>query len=252
MILPNLHLKPTALDSVAHRPLRLDVPVTDWALAGKMNSMFVAAAEFGEACREFPIVFVRAGKEPDGTDAIAPVALFGLVPEENLYVEGKSWRARYMPAVLRSYPFCIARVDEQRLAICVDLAFAGVGQTGQPIFNDDGSPAELLKQMTSHLESLDAEIQRTRAVGQRLLQLGLLQDMRFDAQLPDGRQLTVDGFLTVDDKKVSALADAEVCELHRNGILGLLHLHWTSMGNVQRLVEWHVQRLGIKPAAAND
>ena len=200
MINQNLHIQPTALDSAQHRQLKLRVPVTDWRVAGKLNAMFVAAAEFGDVCREFPIVFVKAGKEPDGSDAIAPIAVFGLSQNQNLYLAGERWRAMYMPAVLRAYPFCIARIDEQRFAICVDMAFSGANQAdGQPLFNDDGSQAPLLKEMQAHLETLETEIQRTRLVGKRLLELDVLREMRFDAKLPDGRQHTVDGFLTVDD-----------------------------------------------------
>ena len=62
------------------------------------------------------------------------------------------------------------------------------------------------------------------------------------ATLPDGRSHTVDGFLTVDEKKMQDLPDAVVGDLHRTGVLGLMHLHWVSMGNMRRLVDWHVER----------
>ncbi len=251
MINPNLHLQPTALDSVTHRQLKLQMPVTDWRVADKLNAMFVAAAEFGDVCREFPIVFVKAGQEEDGTDAIAPIAVFGLVQNQNLYITGERWRAQYMPAVLRAYPFCIARIDADRFAICVDTAWAGaLGTEGQPLFTDTGEQAQLLKEMTPYLEQLEAEIQRTRLVGKKLLELGVLTEMRFDATLPDGRQHTVDGFLTVDDKKMTELPDAVIGDLHRTGVLGLVHLHWVSMGNMRRLVDWHVERSAAEPVAA--
>jgi hypothetical protein len=251
MINSNLHRQPTALDSAQHRNLRLRLPITDWTLANNLNGMFVAAAEFGDVCREFPIVFVKAGKEPDGTDAIAPIAVFGMEQKENLYVSGSRWRANYMPAVLRAYPFCIARIDDQRFAICVDTAWSGTSVLeGQPLFNEDGTQAELLQQMTKHLETLETEIQRTRLVGKKLLELDLLREMRFDATLPDGRQHTVDGFLTVDDEKLTKLSDAVVGELHRSGVLGLVHLHWVSLGNMRRLVDWHVERAAAAPTPA--
>jgi hypothetical protein len=254
-----LHRQPVALDSAQHRNLKLKVPVTDWSLASQLNALFVAAVEFGDVCREFPIVFVRAGKEPDGSDAIAPIAVLGLTQNQNLYVTGERWRANYMPAILRMYPFCIARIDDQRFAICCDMGFAGVNQTeGLPVFDDKGEAAPLLQDMKTQLETLEAEIQRTRQFGQRLLQLGLLDDMRFDVTLPDGRQHTVDGFLTINDKKATDLPADVVHELHRNGMLGLMHLHWASMGNMRRLVDWHIERSAAQgngalaaPTAAN-
>jgi hypothetical protein len=251
LINQNLHRQPTALDSVTHRKLKLQMPVTDWRVADQLNAMFVAAAEFGDVCREFPIVFVKAGKEPDGTDAIAPIAVFGLVQNQNLYVTGERWRAQYIPAVLRAYPFCIARIDDDRFAICVDTAWKGASETeGQPLFTEAGEQGDLLKEMTTYLETLEAEIQRTRLVGKKLLELDVLREMRFDATLPDGRQHTVDGFLTVDEKKMTELPDNVVGELHRTGVLGLVHLHWVSMGNMRRLVDWHVERSAAETPAA--
>ena len=251
MINQNLHRQPVALDVAQHRQLKLQLPVSDWTVAKDLNAIFVAAAEFGDICREFPIVFVKAGKEADGTDAIAPIAVLGLTQNENLYVSGERWRAQYLPVILRLYPFCIARIDEQRFAICVDMAYKGAGaEGGQPLFTDDGQSGELLKSMKDQLEVLEGEIQRTRMVGKRLLELDVLREMRFDATLPDGRQHTVDGFLTVDDAKMTALPDDVVGELHRTGVLGLVHLHWVSLGNMRRLVDWHVERAAAAPAAA--
>lgn len=253
MINQNLHREPVAMDSAAHRDLRLDVPLTDWSVADKLNALFVATAEFGDVCREFPIVFIRAGKESDGTESIAPIAVFGLTAQENLYLAGGRWRVQYIPAVLRAYPFCVGRIDDERFAICVDLAWAGAkGTTGQRVFTETGEHAELLKVATQQLQALESEVQRTRLVGKRLLELDVLREMRFDATLPDGRQHTVDGFLTVDEKKMQDLPDAVIGDLHRSGILGLIHLHWVSLGNMRRLVDWHVERgAAALPAAAN-
>ena len=243
MINTLLHRQPTALDSALHRGLKLRLPVTDWSVARQLNAIFVSAIEFGDTCREFPIVFVRAGKEPDGREAVAPIAVLGLTHNENLYLSGERWRAQSMPAVLRNYPFGIGRLDEQRFAICLDMAYAGVdAPDGQPLFTPEGEKTPLLAQATTALESLEADIQRTRVIGHRLVELDLLREMRFDATLPDGRKHSVDGFLTVDDRKVTDLPEAVVMELHRNGVLGLIHLHWVSLANMRRLVDWHAER----------
>lgn len=251
MINQNLHRQPVALDSALHRQMTLGVPITDWSIAKELNAMFVAAVEFGDVCREFPIVFVRAGKEPDGTDSIAPIAVLGLTQNDNLYLTGERWRAQYMPAILRMYPFCIARLDEEQFAICVDTSFSRTNEAGgQRVFGDDGQPAPLLDEMRKQLETLEAEIQRTRLVCKRLLDLGLFKEMRFDATLPDGSQHTVDGFLTLDDQKATELPDAVVGELHRSGVLALMHMHWVSLANMRRLVDWHAERRAATAPAA--
>jgi SapC len=250
LINQNLHRKPTGLDSALHRNLKVKVPVADWSPASELNAVFVAAVEFIDICREYPIVFVKAGTEADGSDSIAPIAVMGLTQNSNLYLTGGRWRAAYMPAVVHTYPFCVARLDDERLAICYDAEWPGAGtDEGQPLFDEQGQPTELLKNVQTQLETLEGEIQRTRAVCKRFQELGLLQPMRFDVTLPDGAKHSVDGFMTLDDKKVTALPDNVVGELHRNGLLGLMHLHWASMANMRRLVDWHVERSAAQAPA---
>lgn len=251
MINQNLHRRPVGLDSALHRNLKVKLPVADWGVGSKLNAVFVAAVEFGDACREFPLVFVKAGKDADGSEAIAPIAVLGLTQNSNLYLTGDRWRAQYMPAVLSTYPFCIARIDDQRFAVCFDADWPGAQEAeGQPLFDEQGQATDMLKNVQTQLEQLEAEIQRTRVACKRLQDLGLLQDMRFDVTLPDGSKHTVDGFMTLDDKKVTALPDNVVGELHRSGLLGLMHLHWASLGNMRRLVDWHVERSAALPAAS--
>ena len=252
MIIPLLHRKPVPVDRNEHRATTVALPGADWRFAADLNSCFLVTTEFIEAAREFPILFVRAGSDAEGRPAIAPIAVFGLKPRENLFVEADGrWRARYAPALLRQYPFCVARVDAERFAICVDAEWPGLAaEGGQPLFDAAGEPAALLKSLQGPLEALEAQTDRTRDACRRIDELGLLQPMRFDATLPDGEKLTVDGFLTVDDKKLQALDAATVHELLGNGLLGLIHAHLLSIGHVRKLLDWHVERLPAAAAAA--
>lgn len=251
MINPLLHREPVALDGTQHRELTLDPTVTDWSVAQRLNSIFVAAAEFADTARDFPIVFVPAGKDAEGRDQVAPIAVLGVVAEQNLYVEGGQWVGRYIPAVLRAYPFCIGRIDADNTAVCLDLAAKGVNAAGgQRLFDAAGAPTVMLQGMQKHMELIQTEVERTRLVCRRLMELELLRDMRFDATLPGGRQHTLDGFLTIDQEKAQQLPDATVGELHRSGMLGLIHMHWLSLGNMQRLLERHVARAGAAAAGA--
>jgi len=214
----------------------------------KLNAFFVAGTEFTDACKEYPVVWVNAGKGDDGKPLVAPIAVFGLKGEQNLCIEGDAWRVRYVPAMLRLYPFALARVAANEMVVCMDESWLGFGTEGQALFDASGEPSSFTLDVQKQLENFEQEVERTRLAGVMLVDKGLLRDMRFDATLPDGSKLVVDGFLTVDEQKMAALSDAELVELARNGLLGLIHAHQISLGNMAKLVEWHVERLGVKAA----
>jgi len=247
----NLYRNAVPVDSAKHAGLRLARLPRDWSLASGLNAVFVATAEFGDACSEYPLLFVDAGKdEASGRQLVAPIAALGLVDKQNLFVEGGQWRTPYVPAMLRAYPFGIARADDGRAIVVLDEAYEGWSTTeGELLFDAEHKPTALLEDVRQRLDALETEIQRTRAFGGLLVAEGLLQPMRFDAELPGGQKLAVEGFMTVDEKKFAELPDAKVVEFHRNGVIALIHAHQMSLRHMRRLVEWHVARLAAAPAA---
>jgi hypothetical protein len=243
MINPLLYRKPVAVDRTAHRGLRILPASRDWSVARNLNAMFITAAEFAEACAHYPIVFVNAGNDAQGQRQVAPVAVFGLTDKENLYIDGSRWRVDYIPALLQAYPFGIARVDDTRVAVVIDEAFEGWSrEAGTALFDEQAQPTAYLSGLRAQLERLESEIQRTRPFGRLLLDAGLLSDMRFDATLPDGRKVSVEGFMSVDEARLAALPDAQVLEFHRNGVLGLIHAHQLSLRHMRKLVGWRQAR----------
>ncbi len=241
----NLYTELQALDRGTHRQMRLSRLVhSDHSPARGMNSMFANAVEFMDLAREYPVVFVRAGDPSanNGKLEVSPVAVLGLKRGENLFLkEDGSWSASYVPAMLRSYPFALVHTEDNNYIVCFDKAWSGFSeQEGERLFDDAGEPTEFMKGVQGYLEQLDAEMQRTRAFCQRLVELELLQDMRFDAQMEGGQTLVVDGFLAVNEQKLAELPDATVVELHRSGILALLYAHIGSMAMMRRLVERRV------------
>jgi hypothetical protein len=252
VIYPELHRRPVAIERDKHRHSRLRVPIDDWRFMAKLNSLFVVAGEFMHAAREFPIFFVKSGQGSDGKVEIAPIVALGLTSGENLYVDPGDgrWRALHLPALLGAYPLCVGRLDADRYAVCVDEssdALVSEGE-GQALFGEDGEPSTFLRQVQADLEKVEQQVELTRQVGRKLRDLDLLVDRRFDATLPDGRKLGVDGFMTVDEERVRALPDATVLDLHKTGVLGLIHAHWISMGHMHRLVAWRLEREALKVA----
>ena len=244
MIDPTLFADPQALDRVQHRTLCLKPSATRYDRTAGMNALFITAVEFGDVCREYPIVFVDAGKGDDGQREVAPMAVLGLEPGENLMLGADGgWAARYTPALLRGYPLGLARIDDNSYTLYFDSkADAMSPDEGERLFDDAGQPTPWLAERLRFLEEIEREVQRTRQFGRRLLELELLRPMRFDATTPDGGTLSVDGFLALDEEKLAALTAATVYDLHRSGVLSLIHAHQISLGLMRALVERRVAR----------
>jgi hypothetical protein len=242
MIHPELHKTPVALDRQQHRLLRFKRDGDDLARFATLNSMFVLAGEFTEACKDYPLVWIEAGQDANGTRQVAPVAVFGLEKGENLCINGGAWRTHYLPIVLRFYPFALARADETRYTVCYDSSAPRFSVTeGEPLLQADGTPTAFLADLQSQLEQVEIDVERTRQMGLELLRLELLRSMRFEATMPDGASVGIEGFLTLDEERFDKLADADVLAMHKNGLLGLLQAHRLSLTNMRRLAQWRAQ-----------
>lgn len=237
--------KPVLLDREKHRRRRVK-PGHGYGFARKANSLYLAGAEFNEACKEYPIVFTRGqgGK-------VVPVVMLGLRSRENLFVDERdAWDARYVPAFVRRYPFVLAELPGQSLAVCIDEAYAGLGDTeGEPLFDEKGQDTPFLKNALDFLTQYQREYLRTEAFCRRLEENGLLTEMNARANLVDGRSFTVNGLLVVDEKKLLALPDAAALAMFRSGELHLASMHLASLSNMQRLVDRVAQRSAPMPPA---
>jgi hypothetical protein len=243
---PMYYEKPVLLDRTKHRRRKVKAS-TSFAFASKANSVYLAGVEFGEACKEYAVVFTRAGGK------VVPVVMLGLRSRENLFVDAQDrWTGRYIPAFVRRYPFVLADLPGQSLGVCIDEAYAGLNdQEGEPLFDDAGHDTPFLRNALDFLTQYQREYLRTEAFCQKLEQAGLLTEMNARADLVDGRTFTVGSLLVVDEKKLLALPDATALSLFRSGELHLISMHLLSLSNMQRLVDRLAQPAGTgtKPAA---
>ena len=238
-----LYRQPVPLTADAHAGCRL-APVRDWGIARGLNAVPLTAIECTEAAREFPIAFVPAGQDAQGRVRVSPVALLGLREGENLYVgpDGE-WLATYLPAFLRRFPFAYADNGAGALDLVVDAAWPGFGgDAGEVVLDAAGEPTPVLLEVRRVLDNFERETMRTRVLCDRLVALDLLRGGEIQGALPDGQPLNAGGFYMIDEARLATLADEAVIELHRLGLLGLLHAHRVSMGHVQTLA----RRLGVQ------
>jgi len=90
-------------------------------------------------------VFIAGDKE-----SFAPVAVLGMAQGENLFDLGGSWAKNvYVPAYVRRFPFCMAKVtldsvQQPNRLICVESDHLD-DSAGEPMFDAQGQPVEKWK-----------------------------------------------------------------------------------------------------------
>lgn len=227
--------KVVALNSDVHRNLRFADDKADFAFARDTTAVLLAGAEFAEAGREYPIVFIR------GQDKLMrPVALLGVRDRENLFVDEQGkWDARYIPAFVRRYPFVMAEGGAGgQLVVCMDESCPALNaERGELLVNADGKLQPRMNEVMQFLENFQREFARTESIARQLDELGLFiqQGARFDTDT--GETFQLNDFYLIDEAKFGQVADAKLPELFRSGALGLVYLHLASLGNMRKLLD---------------
>ena len=197
-----------------HLKVRLGSLGGNVGLAAKTNSIPLAAVEFIDTAREYPIAFTGKVDGPP-----FPIALVGVRQNENLFVtEDGRWDGRYVPAFVRRYPFVLAeKQDADDLNVYLDESYAGLGAAdGDRLFADDGEHTPLLKQALEFLSNYQGEIKRTRLFVERLQSLDLLIPRVLEVVRNNEAPLLLQGFSVVDEQRLANLGDAELLALARD------------------------------------
>ncbi|GAB4419490.1 MAG: SapC family protein [Sideroxydans sp.] len=239
--------KVVALNSNVHRNLKFDASKVDFSFARDTTAVLLAFAEFVEAMREYPIVFIKA---QDGK--MRPVVLLGVRTGENLFVdESGKWDARYIPAFVRRYPFVMAEGGpEGQLLVCVDEACPALnGERGELLIDEEGRLQPRMTEVMQFLQNFQNEFARTELLTAQLEEAGLFmaQGVRFDTA--QGQTFQLNDFYMIDEAKFNQLGDDKLPALFRSGALGMAYLHLASMGNMRRLLERI--RPGVHPPAVH-
>jgi hypothetical protein len=227
--------RPVALNAGVHSRTRLGSLAGDFRFSAQTNSIPLAAVEFFDTAREYPIAFT--GREDGG---LFPIALLGVRQNENLFVgAGGRWEGRYIPAFVRRYPFVLAeKQNADDFNVYLDEGYPGLGaEDGERLFTDEGEHTPLLKQALEFLTNYQGEIKRTRLFVERLQALELLIPRVLEVVRNNQAPMVLQGFSVVDEQRLMALGDAQLLELARNGYLAWIYAHLMSLGNVSRLAE---------------
>jgi len=207
----------------------------DYTFAQHVNAVPLTAVEFSAAAAEYAIVFTGTA------EALMPAVILGMRDRQNLYLnEDGSWRAKYLPAFIRRYPFVFASSDEgKRFTLCLDEAFSGCNQAGlgERLFDAQGTRTQYLEGVLNFLQQYQGQFQLTQAFCKKLHELDLLEPMQAQVTLPTGEKIALTGFMAVNRDRLKKLMGEKLSELVQTNELELIYIHLQSLRNVSVMAD---------------
>lgn len=223
--------QPVVLDREQHKGLRLQPG--DARFAARNKAVPLVAAEFPDACLEYPIVFTK-GQE----GRWLALALTGLRADSNAFVNANGqWSARYVPASVRRYPFILAEGDNKQLSLAADMSAPHLGSAGEALFDDKGEPTELARNVMTLLADFQQQAESTHELAKQLDDAQVLSRQNLQVHLGNGQQAVVEGVWIVDEAKLRALPDEKVLAWFKTGQLAAIHAQMLSLRNLVPLLE---------------
>jgi len=200
------------------------------------NAIPLSFTEFGTACRDYPLAFTSS----DGGRTFAAVAVLGMAGNENLFLIGGKWDEKaYLPAYVRRYPFCMARVtlesvEQADRLVCVEKSY--LAEDGERMFDDAGGPLERWRPIDKLLNEYEADLERSHEMCAILADYALLEPFTLQAVLNEGGAMNLGGMYRVEEKKLEFLNAAQHKNLIKKGIMGRIYAHLLSLDNFARLL----------------
>ena len=227
--------------------VRLLAPGEVPEFARQGNAIPISLSEFQPVARDYPIVFTGT----QSTQSFAPVAVLGLTAGENLfYEEGKWANGVYIPAYARRFPFCMAKVNVNRVEqkdrlICIEKAY--IDEQGETMFDDKGQPNAKWKDLERLLGEYESDLERSREMCSILSDYGLFEPFTMQASLREAaaKPMQITGMFRVVEKNLENLNTAQLKNLMRKGILPRVYMHLLSLANFGRLLD---RKAGRKPS----
>jgi len=190
-------------------------------------------SECGHAANDFPVVFIFK----EETEEFQPVAIFGLAPGENLFVNEGQWQGLYMPAIIQNDPFRLIgdskNPDQLILGLDTDSELVQESE-GEALFDDAGNETDYLKERRDSLGQYFHQDRLTRASIAALNNLELLDASDLTVTVM-GQDISIAGLHTVNETKLNELPDEKFNDLRERGLLPMIYAQVQSMNQFHRL-----------------
>jgi len=189
--------------------------------------------EFSRASSVYPIVFL----EDQEQDEFKPVVLTGLEAGENLFIKDNKWDATYIPAIVRRYPFALAKTEEDgRYTICIDEDSDFLNEEeGQELFTKSGEAGEVIDKVKQYLTELQQMEQFTTEFCKFMAKNNMFTPLNMKVRVGDEVK-NISGAYVINEERFNALSDEKFLELRTKKYISVVYSHLSSLAQIERLV----------------
>jgi len=209
--------------------------ISSFAFAARTHIAYLTLPEFTRAAPIFPVVFL----EDKAKDEFRPVALLGLSPEKNLFVDAAGkWLASYVPAIIRRYPFALTPSDQDgQFVVCIDEASDLVSDAdGSALFDITGAPTQIIDNVKRYL----AELQQMEIATSQFCRFLKEHNMftPLNLRLQDGADTKdISGCYVINEERLNNLSDELFLSIKAKAYLPAIYAHLLSLAQTERLMK---------------
>ena len=209
--------------------------IQSFEFAKNINMASIMVHEFSRAASIYPIVFVEDKRK----DQFRPVVLLGLEEGENLFIQDERWQASYIPAIIRRYPFALANTDEEgRFTVCIDDQSELLSdEDGQPLFGDNGEPAELMNRVKRYLAELQQMDKFTEDFCKYLAEKNMFAPLNMKVRIGNEMR-NITGAYILNEERLNTLSDETFLEMRTNKYIPVSYSHLGSLSQIERLLNF--------------
>ena len=217
------------------------------AFARNMHALPLSFSEIMPSARDYPVAFSSG----DGGETFTLTAVLGLQKNQNMFLmEDGYWDRRvYLPAYIRRFPFCMARVTrdgelQSERVVCVEDS--AINDDGDELFDGKGEPLPGWARIQSFVTEYERDLMRAEEFCKLLAGFEVLEPISVTAELGEFK-MQLAGLYRVKRGALADLPDESLRSLFKGDAMDAIYAHLWSLGNFQRMLS---RRSVIAPAMA--
>lgn len=208
-------------------------PPRDLFFSQRLEAIALSVAEIWLTGQSMPVAFLRDGEH------WRAMAVFSPGDSANRFVDFVTgqWRAPYIPALMRAYPFRLDDGDPGALKLWPGCAPAPLAEGAKPFVDDAGQPTEEVRRIVQHLRQVHAGMPAVHAPLALLEEWGVLVPWQLEGSDKGDMVLGGRPAFVLDKVAFQALTDRQFLQLREHDALSWLYAQQHSLYHGRHLLE---------------